>query len=359
MPPFSDPESKSAARARRVAALTEKLTAIRDSSKESVFELCNDFDEAAEFAALEGNSIAESIAVFIEERWNAPGCRELACLAGYESAAIDIAGMSLPVVPQHVSRLLRNSRLLYTSKALPTPIEEFENIAAADPVLAGKLLGHANAASFGLQPEVVCLRDAIARLGRTEVHRILLGTCLTGFFASKPLQDLWKHSESVARAAYDLALWVGIAAPAAYVTGLLHDIGRLAFTTLPATVRIREQEWLAAGFPVAYAETLAYGVDHATLGAECLRAWKLPESIIEAVRLHHRPGRSGSPLAAVVSLAEDFIARATGMAPEDLWPGMRRKAACLTLGLTSDQLNKFYGSHPGHSAGSQAHGQRT
>src|SRR5580658_4151163 len=116
MQSYSESESKSDAHAQRVAALTEKLAAICHSSKESAFELCNDFDEAAEFAALEGNSIAESIAVFIEERWNAAGCRELACLAGYESATIDITGMSLPVVPKHVSQLLRSSN------ELPIPI---------------------------------------------------------------------------------------------------------------------------------------------------------------------------------------------------------------------------------------------
>jgi putative nucleotidyltransferase with HDIG domain len=349
MQSFSDPESKRESHGRRVAALTEKLSAFRCPSKESVFELCNDFDEAAEFAALEGNSIAEAIAGFIEERWNAAGCRELAGFTGYGSPAIDITGMSLPVVPKHISQLLR------ISSEERIPVEELEDIAVFDPVLAGRLLGHANSAAFESQSEVVRLRDAIMRLGVTEAHRILLGTCFTGLFASKPLQDLWKHSETVAQVAYDLALWVGVEAQTACVAGLLHDIGRLGFTKLPAKVRIQEQEWLAAGFPVSYAETLAYGVDHATLGAQVLRAWELPAGIIRAVRLHHRPECSASPIAAVVSLAEDFTARATDMASEDLWPGMRRTAACLTLGITSDQLDKFYGRH---SPGSRACGQQ-
>jgi HD-like signal output (HDOD) protein len=129
------------------------------------------------------------------------------------------------------------------------------------------------------------------------------------------------------------------------VAGLLHDIGRLAFVKLPAELRIREQEWLAAGFPVVYAETPAYGLDHAALGAKCLRAWALPESLVNAVGLHHRPGPDASPLGGVLTLAEDLGARAGNTDSEDLWPEMRRAAACLATGITLDRLDEFYLGH--------------
>jgi putative nucleotidyltransferase with HDIG domain len=186
------------------------------------------------------------------------------------------------------------------------------------------------------------LLDAIMRLGIPEARKVLLTACFSGLFASRPLQNLWEHSEAVARVAYDLAPFAGIDAETAYVAGLLHDIGRLAFVKLPAELRIREQEWLAAGFPVVYAETLAYGLDHAASGAKCLRAWALPESLVNAVGLHHRPGPDTSPLGGLLTLAEDLAALAGNTASEDLWPEMRRAAACQATGITPDRLDGFY-----------------
>ena len=331
-------DSELAARGRRVTKLSEKLGARLHAPTEQIRGLCNDFDEAVEFAALEGNSIAEAIAAFIEEGSAAPatgGWPELARLVGYGSARIDIAAMSLPVMPKQASRLLR------TSYEDISPVE-LERITTSDPVLTGRLLGAANSALFGSQFEIVRLLDAIMRLGIPEARKILLAACFSGLFASKPLQDLWEHSETVARAAYDLAQLAGIDAEAAYVAGLLHDIGRLGFVKQPAKLRIREQEWLSAGFPVVYAETLAYGADHAALGAQCLRTWELPKGIVEAVGLHHRPECSESRLSAVLTLAEDLTARSANRPSEDLWAGMRRLAACLTAGITLDQFEAFH-----------------
>jgi putative nucleotidyltransferase with HDIG domain len=339
---LSGVDSDSAAQSRRVAELSTRLAAGSPSPSELVFELCNEFDQAVEFAALEGSSIEEAIATFVEE-----GTAEqypessvgvwppLARLAGYGSARIDIAAMSLPVMPKQAARLLRTSFEDISAR-------ELEIITASDPVLAGRLLGAANSALYGSRFEIVRLLDAVMRIGIPEARKILLAACFSGLFASKPLQDLWEHSETVARLAYDLAQLAGIDAESAYVAGLLHDIGRLGFVKLPATLRIREQEWLAAGFPVVYAETLAYGLDHATLGARCLRTWELPDCIVEAVDMHHRPERSPSPLAAVLTLAEDLAARSANTASEDLWPGMRRTAACLTAGITLDRFEDLH-----------------
>jgi putative nucleotidyltransferase with HDIG domain len=340
MQPLSSVDSESAARGRRVAELSKQLAARLRSSTENVFEVCDAFDEAVEFAALEGMSVAEAIAAFVEEGaavgW-AVECAELARLAGYGSAGIDIAAMSLPVMPKQAGRLLRTTNE-------DTSVAELERIAASDPVLAGKLLGAANSAQAGSEYRVFRLWDAIMRLGIPEARRVLLASCVGGLFASKPLQDLWQHSQTVAQAAYDLASLAGnVDGELAYVAGLLHDIGRLGFVKLPPERAIREQKWVAAGFPVVYAETLAYGIDHAALGAQLLRAWELPGGIVDAVSLHHRPERSESELSALLSLAEDLNAHT---ASEDLWPDMRRTAACLTARVTVAQIEEFSLGNP-------------
>jgi putative nucleotidyltransferase with HDIG domain len=162
---------------------------------------------------------------------------------------------------------------------------------------------------------------------------------LADLFISQGMHDLWAHSEAVARFARELAPLAGIDPERAYAAGLLHDIGRLALAKFPVTQKNMEQEWLAAGFPLVYAETLAYGRDHTAIGAECLCAWEVHPAIIEAVRLHHRPGRSGSGLSGLLTLAEDLAARGSGTGSEDLWAGMRRALACVQTGILPDELD--------------------
>lgn len=307
--PISSVDSDPGARRHRIARLAQHLATRLRLRTDHATEICTILDESVEFAALEGQTAAQAIAAFIQDGnpWTP--------VAGWSELPL---AQSLPVMPKLATRLLRTS-------ADTTSPAELEKIAAADPVLAGKLLGAANSALHGSHLPIVSLLHAVLRLGIPEARRTLLASCLGGLFASKPLQDIWNHSQAVAQAAYDLAPLAAFDPDTAFAAGLLHDIGRLAFARLPAAIGIIERTWLDAGFPVVYAESLAYGRDHAALGAECLTAWGLPDEIVEAVEFHHRPECSRSRLGALLTLAEDPA--------EDLWPAMRRAAASLALGI--------------------------
>ena len=333
MEPLRNENSEASDHGRRVAGLSTKLAEKLGSAPPELFELCNAFDEAVEFAALDAVSISEAMAAFFEGCARSPAATQLASLTGFGSAGIDTSAISLPVMPQQIARLLRTS-------SETSSCAELERIAASDPVLAGRLLGAANSALHG-RFTIVRLRNAVMHLGIPETRRVLLASCLTGLFASKPLQSLWKHSQAVAATAGNLALLSDIDPETAYLSGLLHDIGRLGFLKLSSKKNVRAQEWTAAGFPVAYAETLAYGLDHAALGAQLLRDWELPAQIIEAVRTHHRPGHSQSELGAILCIAEERMAQTSQTNSEDLWPALRQTAACVTLKITPAELGEF------------------
>jgi hypothetical protein len=49
-----------------------------------------------------------------------------------------------------------------------------------------------------------------------------------------------------------------------------------------------------------------------------------------------------SPLGAVLTLAEDLAALLANAGSEDLWPGMRRTAACLKAGITLDRFEDLH-----------------
>jgi hypothetical protein len=255
-------------------------------------------------------------------------------IAGFFSPAFHPDVRLLPVLPSAVSRLLRISEDA-------TSTLELERIAGSDPVLAARLLGAANSAQFGSRFEIIRLREAILRVGVPEARRIAIACCLAGLFASRTLRELWEHSQAVADIMLNLARFCGIDTETAFLTGLLHDIGRLGLMIFPAERRAQEQSWLEAGFPRVYAEALAYGTDHSKLGAEILRGWDLPERIVDAVALHHRAGHSASILTATLYLAEDLSAQDAGASVEGMWPGMWIRAACERVAISFDQLRAF------------------
>ncbi len=324
------PGAEAEAHSRRVADLTRRLTDRLPSAAERAFELCEEFDGAVEFAAAEGRTLDEAVSEFIFDGTE-PERLALAGIAGFFCPAFHPDARVLPVMPAAVSRLLRIS-----TDAISTL--ELEKIAASDPVLSARLLGAANSAQFGSRFEITRLREAILRVGVPEARRIAMACCFAGLFASRALRELWEHSQAVADLMLHLARLCGIDTETAYLTGLLHDIGRLGLIVFPADWRAREESWLHAGFARVYSEALAYGTDHSRLGAQILRGWDLPERIVEAVALHHRPGRSGSLLTATLYLAEDLSAENADTPSEDLWPGMWRRAACERTGISLDDL---------------------
>lgn len=322
-----DQQPETAAHGRRVTELARRMMPLLPVPSpvpaDRVLEVCEEFDQAVEFAAFEGRSIPAALAEFFEEN-PGPEYGLLPRIAGG-----DLSVPSLPVMPKAASRLLRTSDEM---RSLP----ELESLAASDPALAGRLLGAVNSAQFGSRFKITRLRDAIMRLGVPQTRQVLLASCFAGLFASKALKEVWEHSQTVAAAAAEIAPLCGMDTETAYVAGLLHDIGRLGLLMFPASRQVAEGEWLAAGFPRVYAETLVYGRDHAAFGAQILSGWDLAEEIVAAVALHHRPELGSTRLSAVIYLAEDRLLAADDW--EDLWRDMRREAAFKSAGITLEQL---------------------
>jgi putative nucleotidyltransferase with HDIG domain len=324
-------QPETAAHERRVAALSSRMKDARAR------ELCAAFDEAVEFSACEGISIAEAMAGFFREEAD-PGQAELLSVLEDGAGRRSPGEYKLPAMPAAVTRLLRTSELT-------TSAAELEQIAGSDQVLAAKLLGAANSARFGSRFEILRVGEAVLRLGVPAARQVLLASGIGLLFASKPLHDLWEHSRQVADTAGEMARLAGVEPEAAWLAGLLHDIGRLGLSTRSAESRIAEQSWIEAGFPLVYAETLVYGIDHAALGANLLRAWGIPGSVVEAVRFHHRPECSDVRLIQVLFLAEDMCCGTDRRPHEDLWPGLRGTIAGQRAGVDPGALAEFATRH--------------
>jgi putative nucleotidyltransferase with HDIG domain len=322
-----------AAHCRRVATLARRVSSgLPSATPESdVLAACIAFDDAVEFAAYERVPIPDAIAAFHTETGPAFGSAVHKALMGATSVEPKPwAPLRLPVMPKAAFQLMR------TSDDTTSPAQ-LQLIAGSDPVLCAALLNAANSARFGLREPVSRVIDAAARLGIPVARKVLMASCFAPLFASKPLQDLWKHSQSVAAAAAEAARTISFDPEIAWTAGLLHDIGRLIFKTGATESRIRLMQWVESGFPLIYAEILTYGKDHARVGADLLRQWNLPSVITDAVDAHHRPEESESVLASLLFLAEEWSGAQPAGAPEEtLALEMRRLWAEKRAGIKLD-----------------------
>jgi HD-like signal output (HDOD) protein len=166
-----------------------------------------------------------------------------------------------------------------------------------DPPIASKVLKVANSVHFHRGHAVTDLQTAIVRLGFSNVRNLLLGVAVMrpfgAAFAGAPYsrEDFWTHSVAVGAAAARLAPdGEELCASTAFVSGLLHDLGKLVLDRYARdgflhAIRLSQAE----GIPLHEAERRRFGRDHAQVAGELLEAWRFPRELTEPVRWHHDP----------------------------------------------------------------------
>jgi putative nucleotidyltransferase with HDIG domain len=234
----------------------------------------------------------------------------------------------VPVFPQAA---LRTLALMRDARACLGDVVE---AAKLDPATAGLVMRLANSALFGARTPIATLSNAIGRLGFATSQKVITSAALSPVFSSPKLQTAWRHSLEVADLSEQLASRGGTINPAeAYLAGLLHDVGRIALLAMPLYDSARLQGLLQAGCPQVYAENLLLRTDHAALGAEIAAGWRLPETMISAIRQHHRPEKAQSPLAYLLYVAEYLSG-----ADEDLPSTIRLESSLKGIGLSWDDV---------------------
>lgn len=171
-----------------------------------------------------------------------------------------------------------------------------------DPGLTTNLLKLANSAYFGMPREVTSVREAAVRLGTNRIFQLVIASSVAPM-VKKPIKgydlppgDLWTHSIAVAIGAEKMGKALSLRVPDhTFTSGLLHDIGKVVLGTF-VEVDVKPIMDLAYNKKVSFdiAEQTILGIDHAEVGAVLLEHWKLPKSIVDIVRYHHRPDEFGS-----------------------------------------------------------------
>lgn len=172
-----------------------------------------------------------------------------------------------------------------------------------DPVLTAKLLKLANSAMYSLRIPVTNAHRAVAVLGFSTV-RAMAALAAGGEHFRRVPQGFWEHSGAVSAAARSLAHHIGTSADDAFSLGLLHELG------IPLLEGLQPGGWdiVSARGGGREVELEVFGLTHEVAAADVFRAWRLPETIVEAVHDHVDPVSSGSSLLTTLLVAAEGLA---------------------------------------------------
>ena len=236
-------------------------------------------------------------------------------------------------------------KLIEVCNSEPDTIKEISQIIDKDVSLSARLLRLVNSAYYGLPNRVTGIDHALLLLGTNAVKNIAVSASVFQAFDQARdssvfrLKLFWWHSLMCATLAKLIAEKISYPAPdEAFLSGLLHDIGKLV---------------LLGNFPNEYAEILEshrgkpelflagetrLGATHCEVGAWMINRWNLQSFMADAVLYHHEPVHrilDALPLVKIVFVANALCSEAVQDADA------RFKAAEEVFGFARSEVEEF------------------
>ena len=174
---------------------------------------------------------------------------------------------------------------------------DIAQIIQQDPSLSARMLKIVNSAFFGFPATVKSIDHAVTILGGREIRLLVMTTSVVEQFSSMPnttldMEAFWSHSLETAL----FSKYLANEHPkkrqlsSAFVSGLLHDIGRLVlYSKAPDLARSADLLAQSGQLSEIEAEVSIFGFSHADIGGALLDLWQIPESIQSAALHHHQP----------------------------------------------------------------------
>ncbi|MBN2307326.1 MAG: HDOD domain-containing protein [Candidatus Hydrogenedentes bacterium] len=223
---------------------------------------------------------------------------------------VDRAG-ELPAVPEIVAQVLR------LTDDPRVDMSRMGDVIQRDPALTAKILKISNSAYYGLKQHVGTLKLALVVLGIWEVRNIVLGVSVFDALRTGDADSVlggdsfYKHAFVVGALSKKLCKRLALDSHGeAFVSGVLHDIGKLMLVRQLGAPYARA--YLKAAGDSAFlceAETALLGFTHADAAAALSAHWDFPQTLSDALWLHHASESASladakdPELAAVVRLA--------------------------------------------------------
>lgn len=213
----------------------------------------------------------------------------------------------LPTLPQILVKMIEYCQTEEIGMA------QLAELIAKDTAIASKILGTATSAAYHRRggPKIQ-LEQAVMALGTDMIRTLVMSESMYQSFnrlsasIGSHLHVFWRHSLKAAVIARDIAKKMKHTnIDEAYLGGLLHDVGRLAFMTVApgkyaALFHLPDDKKLCA------AEQAALHLTHQEAGAWMIERWKLGSRLADCVLYHHETDArvaSTPPLTRIVFVA--------------------------------------------------------
>jgi HD-like signal output (HDOD) protein len=266
------------------------------------------FDLAVQFRC-ENHLIGSEITVNIE----APATKAGSQLKDFRER-LGKRKIVLPEIPSVVFEL---------NEVIANPMSSAADIAQVvnrSPSLTALLLKIVNSSFYGFPSKIDKVSHAVTLIGTREISGLALGISILSIFKNIPKEmiDMYsflKHSLACGILSRILAAQKNLShTEQLFVSGLLHDLGRLILYLYFADESLIILSRAGKYNRLLYREEKdLLGVDHAQVGKELMEQWKLPLVLENNVLFHHMPSEAPQTIPATIVHLADIIANSLGI----------------------------------------------
>jgi len=257
----------------------------------------------------------------------------------------------LPEIPSVVFEL---------NEVIANPMSSAEHIAEVvnrSPSLTALLLKIVNSSFYGFPSKIDKVSHAVTLIGTREIYGLALGISILSIFKNIPKEiiDMYsflKHSLACAILSRVIAAHLNSSqTEQLFVSGLLHDLGRLIlyihFPNESHNIIARSINEAS----LLYKEEKDYlGCDHAQVGRQLLKQWKLPMLLENNVFYHHKPSAAQQPIPAAIVHLADLMVNSLGIGSSgerfvppldhDAWENLELSPSCFEK-LIGQAIHQF------------------
>lgn len=171
-------------------------------------------------------------------------------------------------------------------------LEDFVQIVESDEVLSARIIRIANSVYFRRGEQSRDISAAVANIGLNEIKCLLSATMLKSLLKSKSKfrSNIWANSIATGIAARILAPSTNIPNGEAFLSGILHDVGKLIFLDrLPKQYEAALQKMYNSEESSVSIEQAGFDLTHVEVGKWLAEKWTFPEVVRSAITFHHSP----------------------------------------------------------------------
>jgi HD-like signal output (HDOD) protein len=237
--------------------------------------------------------------------------------------------IKLPGIPSTVFEL--NEVIANTSASA----DDIARVVSKSPSLTAILLQIVNSSVYAFPTKIDTISRAVTLIGTQEISGLALGISAISIFKDIPediidMHLFLKHSLACAIISRVLCAYKNITqTEQLFVSGLLHDIGRLIlykyYPEQAKKILIRSE---SSRELLHQEEKKGIGCKHTDIGRDLLKKWRIPFSIENNVFYHHNPSSANNQTHATIIHFADIIAHSLeiGTSGERFVPNFDHKA---------------------------------